>query len=482
MAVRAIVMAAGKGTRMRSSLPKLLHPACGRPLLHFPVRAALDAGADEVVIVVNPTTHEPVQEALARHTGLDRVRFAVQEVPRGTGDAVRVGIEAISGSSPEGDTDGGSSDEDAVLILSGDTPLLTENDLAPVLASAEHSLLSFVTFELEDPTGYGRVLRDEAGNVREIREHRDLKTEDEYAVREVNAGLYAARVGALKKALSMLRPENDQGEYYLTDIVPAIARRGSVKTVAALPEALLGVNDRAQLASVEKILFARIRTRHAQSGISIVGEPLIDDTVELAQDVRIEQGARLRGCTTVGRGTFIDVGSVLDDAIVGEDAKIKPHCVVCQSKVGNRVQLGPFAHLRPESTIEDEAHLGNFVETKKTLVRRGAKANHLAYLGDADVGERSNLGAGTIICNYDGFKKRRTVIGKEVFVGSDSQLVAPVEIGDGAYVATATTVTRDVPGDALAIGRVKQENKQGYASKLRARLRAAAEADEKSNG
>lgn len=467
MTLHAIVMAAGHGTRMKSRLPKVLHPICGRPLLYFPVRAALEAGAEQVVVVVNPDTCEPVRQSIDRHLSLERLLFAVQDVPRGTGDAVRAGAVELRGQ-----------DDDRVVILSGDTPLLTGEDLVP-LCSAENfdDVLTFTTFNLADPTGYGRILRDAQGEVREIREHRDLRTDEEKATAEVNAGLYAARLGPLGSALERLVPNNAQGEYYLTDVVPLLCREGAVRTVSADPQSLLGVNDRAQLQEVEAILFDRIRRRHARAGVSLVGDPLIDDTVELGTDVRIEAGVRLRGATRIGRETSVDVGTVIEDSTIGEATTIKPYCVLSRSEVGSGVQLGPFAHLRPDSVVEDEAHLGNFVETKKTVVRRGAKANHLAYLGDADVGEHSNLGAGTIICNYDGFRKRRTVIGKGVFVGSDSQLVAPVEIGDGAYVATATTVTRNVPADALAIGRVRQENKEGYASQLRTRLKASAERD-----
>lgn len=468
MTLHAIVMAAGHGTRMKSSLPKVLHPICGRPLVYFPVRAALDAGAERVAVVVNPETSEPIRQSIARHLPLERLLFAVQDVPRGTGDAVRAAVAELRGKK-----------DDRVMILSGDTPLLTREDLL-LLVSAKDAddVLTFTTFTLADPTGYGRVLRDTRGEVREIREHRDLRTDEEKAVAEVNAGLYAARLGPLASALAGVVPNNAQGEYYLTDVVPLLCREGTVQTVSADPQSLLGVNDRAQLREVEEILFDRIRRGHARAGVSLVGESLIDDTVELAPDVRIEAGVRLRGATRIGRGTTVDVGTVIEDSTIGEHTTIKPYCVLSRSEVGSGVQLGPFAHLRPESVIEDEAHIGNFVETKKTVVRRGAKANHLAYLGDADVGERSNLGAGTIVCNYDGFRKRRTVIGKGVFVGSDSQLVAPVEIGDGAYVATATTVTRNVPADALAIGRTRQENKEGYASRLRARLKVSADRED----
>jgi bifunctional UDP-N-acetylglucosamine pyrophosphorylase/glucosamine-1-phosphate N-acetyltransferase len=231
------------------------------------------------------------------------------------------------------------------------------------------------------------------------------------------------------------------------------------------------VNDRDQLRKAEVVLFERIRARLGRAGVSVHGDALIDDTVSVDEDASIEAGVRLRGRSSIGAGAFVDVGSVITDSSIGPEALIRPYSVITDSRVAERAQIGPFAHLRPDSEIEADAHIGNFVETKKTRVRRGAKANHLAYLGDGDVGERANLGAGTIFCNYDGFRKHRTVIGEGAFVGSDSQLVAPVTVGKGAYVASGTTVTRDVPDDALAISRVKQENKEGYGKKLRDRLK-----------
>lgn len=457
----AIVLAAGHGTRMKSSLSKVLHPACGRPLAYYAVRAALDAGADRVVIVANPKNQESLLAALSLHIPREKLEIAVQKVPRGTGDAARAAVlhRALE-------------PDDRLLILSGDVPLLTAEDLVPLVRELDNTdvPLSFMTFQAEDPTGYGRVLRNEHDKPIEIREHRDLTTDEQHRVKEVNAGVYAARFAPLARALSNLTSNNAQGEFYLTDIVASIAATHEVRVVEASPEVLAGVNDRAQLSEVEQILYQRIRTNLGKSGVSITGTPLIDDTVEVSPEARIEDGVRLRGKTTIGARTVVDVGSVVVDSSIGSDAVIKPYCVVTDSKVGDSVQLGPFAHLRPGSVLEDECHIGNFVETKNTIVRAGAKASHLTYLGDAEIGEKSNIGAGTIICNYDGFSKKRTVIGKGVFVGSDSQLVAPVTIGDRAYIATNTTVTKNVPEGALAIGRSKQENKEGYGDALRARL------------
>jgi bifunctional UDP-N-acetylglucosamine pyrophosphorylase/glucosamine-1-phosphate N-acetyltransferase len=462
----AIVLAAGHGTRMKSTIPKVLHPACGRPLVYYPVKAALDLGASKVIVVVNAETRTQIEEELARHLPRDSFVTAVQSTPRGTGDAARVGMELVD----EGE-------DGRVLILCGDTPLLRGQDLGDLLLALndERVKLSFLTFVSKDPTGYGRVLRSEAGAVCEIREHRDLETDQQRAVLEVNAGVYAGRAGSLSRALGRLSPENAQGEYYLTDIVKSLAESGPVEAIIRDEQLLAGVNDRLQLSDLERHLFGRIREQWGKDGVSIVGQPLIDDTVDIAIGARIEDGVRLRGKTRIGEETFVDVGSVVSDSLIGAGVVVKPYCVITDSRVGDRVQVGPFAHLRPESVLEADVRIGNFVETKKTTMKRGAKANHLAYLGDAEIGEGSNLGAGTIVCNYDGFRKSRTTLGAGVFVGSDSQLIAPVTLGDGAYVATGTTVVRDVPAGGFAIGRVRQENRDGYADELRARLKDAAD-------
>jgi bifunctional UDP-N-acetylglucosamine pyrophosphorylase/glucosamine-1-phosphate N-acetyltransferase len=464
--VTAVVLAAGQGTRMKSPLPKVLHRIAGRPLIELPVRAALALGLERLVVV---TSGHPLIEAALSSAFGERVTTVVQDPPRGTGDAVRVGLGAVT--------------TERVLVLCGDTPLVTASELERLFGSAEGAELTFLSALVAEPKGYGRVLRDPSGRVLEIREERDLRSDAERAVREVNAGIYAGRRSVFERAVGALQPTNAQGELYLTDIVAGLATAGrTVAAVTGSADALLGVNDRSQLAAAEELLFARIRERLGREGVTVRGDARIDDGVVVAAGAEIEAGVRLRGATRVGADTRIDVGSVLTDATLGERVNVKPYSIITQSRVGDAAEIGPFAHLRPDSEIEAEAHIGNFVETKKTRVRRGAKANHLAYLGDGDVGERANLGAGTIFCNYDGFQKHRTVIGEGAFIGSDSQLVAPVTIGKGAFVGSGTTVTEDVPEDALALSRVRQVNKEGYAGKLRSKLSEAAKAKKQGKG
>ncbi len=458
----AIILAAGLGTRMKSAIPKMLHPLAGRPLIYYSVRAALEAGASDVVVVVGHGA-ERVGAYLGETFGA-RVRTAIQAEQRGTGHAALMAMPELG-------------NVDQAFVLYGDTPLVEVGDLRSLAAALEghpEAPLALLTCVLEDPTGYGRILRDGTGKVLQIREHRDLRNEKERALNEVNPGFYAARVSFLRQALAELRPNNAQQELYLTDVVEAAGKSGGSIAVPTGPASLIGINDRAQLAAVEAAMYRRIVERLARSGVTFHGDPRIDDTVLVEPDANIESGVVLRGKTVIGKGASVDVGCVIVDSIIEAGAEILPYTVITSSRVGPRARLGPFSHLRPESDIREEAHIGNFVETKKMVVHARAKANHLAYLGDGEVGEGSNIGAGTIVCNYDGFKKYRTVVGKNVFVGSDSQLVAPLTIGDGAYVGTGTTVVEDIPADALAIGRVRQVNKPGYASRLREKLRAKA--------
>jgi bifunctional UDP-N-acetylglucosamine pyrophosphorylase/glucosamine-1-phosphate N-acetyltransferase len=482
----AVILAAGQGTRMKSGLPKVLHRVAGKPLVHFPVRAALEAGCGEVVVVVGhgreaveaylsdaflSHTNNPVLDGEPRANRTVRrgaVKTAVQHEQRGTGDAAKAGLSGVR------------ADADRVLLFYGDVPMLTAEDVAAVMRQLDDdpaAAVAMATCTTDNPFGYGRIMRDPMGMIVEVREQRDLKTDEERAIKEWNPGIYAASRKFFEEALASLEPNNAQGELYLTDIVSYAAKRGQrVVGVSSRPEVMDGVNDRAQLAAMDRAMSERILDMHRKAGVTIRDGARIEDSVTIGNDATIESFAVLRGKTTIGAKATIDVGCVLTNADIGEGVALKPYSIVTDSIVRARAQIGPFSHLRPESDVGEDAHIGNFVETKKTRLDKGAKANHLAYLGDGFVGEGANVGAGTIFCNYDGFQKHITRIGKGAFIGSDSQLVAPVTVGDGAYVGTGTTVTMDVPPDALAIGRVKQENKEGYAARLRARLKAAKEA------
>jgi bifunctional UDP-N-acetylglucosamine pyrophosphorylase/glucosamine-1-phosphate N-acetyltransferase len=453
---------------MKSALPKVMHGVCGRPIVHYGVQAAIDAGCAQVVVVVGHG-RESVEAYVGKAFAGGSVVTAVQEQQRGTGDAARAGLTAVDRSATR------------VLVISGDVPLVTGADFRAVCAPLDaHQgqpapALVVATCIARDPTGYGRILRKN-GDVVAIREHRDLENDEQRGIREINAGIYALDATLLREAIAALEPNNAQGELYLTDIVSFAAKKGRrIATVELGEDVLAGVNDREQLAQVDRTMQARILRSWRTSGVTIRDGARVESGVTLEPDAVVEGGAVLRGTTHVRRGAVIDVGCVLTNVDVGEGAVLKPYTVGQDSRIGPKAQVGPFAHLRPDSDLGEEAHVGNFVETKKTRLGKGAKANHLAYLGDGVVGAGANVGAGTIFCNYDGFLKHTTTIGEGAFIGSDSQLVAPVTVGAGAYVATGTTVTRDVPPDALAIGRARQENKEGYAARLRSQLKAKKE-------
>jgi bifunctional UDP-N-acetylglucosamine pyrophosphorylase/glucosamine-1-phosphate N-acetyltransferase len=466
----ALVLAAGMSRRMLSPLSKVLHPIAGRPLLHYPVAAAIAAGARQVVVITSPKDRDTIETYLRGAFGSISLSVVVQDPPRGTGDAARVGMAALD----EGVRQ--------VLIVCGDVPLISALELERLVAAGREGALGLGTCELADPAGYGRIVRDKGGKVTAIVEQRDLKDDAQRAIREINTGLYCAGSEPLRRALAGLSTNNAQGEYYLTDVIPVFVKAGGVSAIAMSPDATLGVNDRAQLCEVEERMFARIAHKHRVAGSRIAAGVCIDDVVVLGRDVTIGHQVHLRGRSVLGDGASVDVGCVISDAEIGAGATLLPYTIVNESRVGPACRLGPFTNVRPNSALDSDVHLGNFVELKATHMHRGAKANHLSYLGDGEVGENTNIGAGTIFCNYDGYSKHRTVIGKDVFIGSDSQLIAPVTVGDGAYVATNSSVTEDVPPHALAIGRVRQQNKPEYGARLRQRLKAEKEARAKASG
>ncbi len=458
----AIVLAAGKGTRMKSGIAKVLHEANGRPLAWYPIRRALDLGCNPVVVVVGHQGAQ-VRERLEALFPKAPLRFAVQAEQRGTGHAVGRAKAALRGH------------EGRILILYGDVPLLTAATLKKLSAAGRRRRLAFLAMEPADPTGYGRVIRDEAGQVRAIVEQKDASLE-ELRVRSCNAGLYDCDSAFLWSALRKLTSNNAQGELYLTDLVEAAwrAKEPAVAVPAPVDE-VSGVNDRVELAEAARKLRRRTAEAHMRAGVSLI-EPesaFIDEGVVLGTDVVVEPNVRLVGDSRIGGGATIGFGSVVTNSTIGEGTILKPYSILEDAVVGAGAVVGPFARLRPGTVLGASVHIGNFVELKKTTMGEGSKANHLAYLGDATIGSKSNVGAGTITCNYDGVNKYPTVVGDGVFVGSDSQIVAPVTIGDGAYVAAGTTVVDDVPAGSLALSRGRQVVKEGWVEKRR--LSAAAE-------
>jgi bifunctional UDP-N-acetylglucosamine pyrophosphorylase/glucosamine-1-phosphate N-acetyltransferase len=457
----AVILAAGEGKRMKSTRPKLLHRVGGRPLLWFPLDLARRLECARTVLVVGHG-REQVTEAAQAMPGGDRIAFAVQEQQRGTGDAVIAALPSLKGH------------KGSLLILSGDVPLIEKRSITRLRRAFERSggTLAFLSFRPADLTGYGRVVREDGRPVA-IREDRDCSREEK-RIEEVNAGIYLTDIGFLRRAIKRLTTDNAQGELYLTDLVELAAARREVAAVEASAEEVGGVNDRVDLARIEAVLRMRTALKLMRAGVTIrqPGTVHVDLEVTVGADTELGPGVQLRGRTKVGRGCTIDTGAVIADSTIKDGAAVHAYSVIEQAVVGREAQVGPLGRLRPGAVLGRGAKVGNFVEVKNTLLGAGSKANHLAYLGDGDIGERVNVGAGTIFCNYDGFMKHRTVLEDEVFIGSDSQLVAPVTVGRAAYVASGSTVTKDVPADALAIARAKQENKPKVGAMLRKTLAA----------
>jgi bifunctional UDP-N-acetylglucosamine pyrophosphorylase/glucosamine-1-phosphate N-acetyltransferase len=454
------IMAAGLGTRMKSEIPKVLHRIAGRPMLHWVVTAARSAGAGRVIAILGHKS-EAVKTALDHSFGGGAIEVALQTEQRGTGHAVQCALPAVADEA----------DDQIVVILTGDAPLLASERIAELVAACEASpagmaLLSTVT---PRPMPYGRLVRDADGKLARIVEHADA-TEAQRQLPDTNAGFYAIKLGHLRKDLQALRADNAKGELYLTDLVAHAAARGGATSIDAPFTEVAGINDRVDLAAVEVEARRRINEGWMRAGVTMIdpATTYIDAEVgPLGKDVWLAANVALRGKTSLGDGVRIDLGSVLTDVQVAEQTLVKPYSVLTETQLGQRVEIGPFTHCRPGSRIDEGARLGNFVETKKTHLMAGAKANHLAYLGDASIGAKANIGAGTITCNYDGFRKYQTIIEAGAFIGSDSQLVAPVTVGRDAFVGAGTTVTKDVPRGALALTRVKQVNVEEWADRFR---------------
>lgn len=455
--IATVILAAGLGTRMKSRQAKVLHQAAGQPLIAYPVELARALPSHRVICVLGHQA-TAVQDVLDARFGAGAVEVVLQAEQRGTGHAVLTTAEALAGFAGR------------VLILYGDVPALTSDTLRRLVAASQDRRLALVTTRLERPSGYGRIVRDADGRVARVVEERDASAE-ERRIDEINAGIYCVEAGFLYSELRRLEPDNAQGELYLTDVIARAAAVSEVSAVEARPEEVLGVNDRVDLARLELILSGRTAERWMRAGVTIrLPETCrIDAQVTIGPDTEIEPLVRLAGATRIGANVHIGQGCVLIDADVRDGAYLKPYSVVSESVVGEEAQLGPFAHLRPGTTLEAKVKIGNFVETKQAHFGRGAKASHLSYLGDADIGSDVNVGCGTITCNYDGYRKSRTVIEAGAFIGSDTQLVAPVRVGAGAIVGAGTTVVKDIPPGALALARTPQIAIEGYAEKKKQR-------------
>ena len=448
-----VILAAGQGTRMKSGKSKVLHRIGGEPLIYYPIARAGELGASRIVVVLGHQI-DAVRAAIEERFGTDEVDIALQEEQLGTAHAVAQAAPVLK------DVTG------AVIIVYGDIPLLTRETLEKLRAAWKPGGLALVAARLPDPTGYGRILRGKDGGVASIVEEKDASAAEK-KIDEINAGIYCVDAALLREAIARVGNKNAQREFYLTDLAEIAAARGKVESIEAPAEEVSGINDRAQLAALEKILQRRLANALMKSGVTIrdPDRVLLEAQVSVGPDTEIGPGVELRGRTTIGAGCRIEAGCILTDASVGPGVHLKPYCVVTESRIGTSAIIGPFAHLRPGTELADGVHVGNFVETKKTRLGHGSKANHLSYLGDAEIGAGVNVGAGTITCNYDGVNKHKTVIEDGAFIGSDTQLVAPVKVGAGAYIGAGTTVTKDVPARALAVTRVPQKHVEDFASR-----------------
>jgi bifunctional UDP-N-acetylglucosamine pyrophosphorylase/glucosamine-1-phosphate N-acetyltransferase len=458
-----VILAAGKGTRLKSSLAKVLHRAGGRALVEQVLRACAPLGAKKTVVVVGHQAEQVI--AVVEPRGATTV---LQNPQHGTGHAMQVARRAVGNAK-------------FVVVLPGDAPLVRTETLRALIhahrnGDAAATILSAV---VGDPRGYGRIVRKSETQVGSIAEESQL-TEEQRDINEINSSIYCFTLGKLWPALAQVKPNNKHKELYLTDAIGFLASKGEIvlAQVAPDPREVLGCNTRVDLAEVDRIFREWKRNSLMEEGVTIQlpETVLVDPEVTAGEDTVIEPGVQLLGKTKIGARCVIRASSVLADAVLGDDVIVEPHCVVAQSRLDDGVTVGPFARLRLDSHLKAKAHIGNFVELKKTTMGEGTKAGHLTYLGDAKLGAKSNVGAGTITCNYDGFSKHPTTIGNRVFIGSNTALVAPVRLGDGAYIAAGSTITDNVPAEGLGIARGRQSNKPGWAAKKRrehAALKAA---------
>lgn len=449
----AVVLAAGKGTRMKSSLYKVLHPVCGKPMVDHVVGNMETLGAKEIVTVVGHGA-EMVKDTLG-----DRSTYVVQEEQLGTAHAVQQAERALEGR------------EGTTIVICGDTPLITPATIEQLMQTHQEAgaKATILTAIVEDPTGYGRILRGSDDLVSGIVEQKDA-TPEQQNVKEINSGTYCFDNKALFEALKKVDNNNSQGEYYLTDVISILKEQGEAIAAFAAADAdeLLGVNDRVALSQAESYMRNRLALHHMREGVTIIdpASTYIGADVVIGSDTVLLPGTMLEGHTVIGEKSTIGPNSHLKNAYIGNETTVHSS-VVMDSKIADHVAVGPFAHIRPGSDLGNHVKIGNFVEVKKATIDEGSKLSHLTYMGDAEIGKNVNIGCGTISVNYDGKNKFKTTIEDNAFIGCNSNLVAPVTVGKGAYVAAGTTVTKNVTEDSLAIGRVKQENKEGYAKRIK---------------
>lgn len=446
MSLDIVILAAGQGTRMRSSLPKVLHPVADKPMLGHVIDAARALKPASIQVVIGHGA-ELVEQRLAA----DDLEFVLQSEQLGTGHAVAQALPSLK--------------SETVLVLYGDVPLIQVDTLSALLKRCDNERLGLLTVLLDDPSGYGRIVRNAGGEVVEIVEHKDA-SQAQLAIQEGNTGILAAPRVQLEQWLSRLSNDNAQGEYYLTDII-AMAVAGGLRVdteIATDAMQVQGANDRAQLAELERHYQKMQVERLMKQGVTLRDPARVDirGEVQAGQDITIDVNVILEGRVIIEDGVSIGANSIIRDSILRKGSVVKSHCHLENAELGEGADCGPFARLRPGAELGKNAHVGNFVELKNARMGEGAKAGHLTYLGDSDIGPRTNVGAGTITCNYDGANKHRTVTGEDVFIGSNSSLVAPVTLGDGAVTGAGSTITADVPAGALAIGRGRQRNVENW--------------------
>jgi bifunctional UDP-N-acetylglucosamine pyrophosphorylase/glucosamine-1-phosphate N-acetyltransferase len=443
MNLSVIVLAAGLGTRMRSEVPKVLHPLCGKPMLHYVLEALSPLKPEEIIVVVNKS-HKELKDYLG-----ERVKIAIQDKALGTGHALKAGLKELK-------------DSGTVLVINGDTPLIKAETLKTFikLHSKDRNSLSLLSFFPSDPSAYGRIIRNGNGKVIAIKEKTDL-TPEELNIREVNSGIYLMEPNVLS-LVNLIKKNPLKGEYYLTDIVSITLKKGLKVDAYCLGDEteFVGINTRKELSTASAIMRKRINENLMLQGVTMIDpeNTYIESDVKVGMDTTIYPGVFIEGKTTIGKNCIIHSNVRIVNSIIGDGVTIKDSSVIEDSVIKDNVTIGPFAHLRPGSVISENVKIGNFVEIKKSIIGEGTKAMHLSYIGDAEVGRNVNIGAGTITCNYDGFKKHKTIIEDNVFIGSDTQLVAPVKVSKGAYIGAGSTITKDVPPECLAITRTPQRH------------------------